>query len=63
MVDLPYVELFVFFDTLVDLSWCEALVGATLDYVGHFDHLLIAGQVANQRVYLVFVAGRSGNKK
>jgi hypothetical protein len=43
LIDLPNVELFVFFQALVNLTWLKALSSAYFSYFGKFNSLATPG--------------------
>lgn len=54
LINLPDVELFVLFHAFVNLCRCVALTRATLNNSRHFNHFILASQVPNQGIDLVF---------
>ena len=61
MVDLPNIQLFIFFHTFVYLSRSKSFVGASLNYCRHLDHFVLSSQISDQRIDLILGADRSIN--
>ena len=60
LVDKPDVELFVLFNTLVDLSGSVSFACALFHDICHLDGFRFTGKFANERIDLILVVHVSG---
>ena len=62
LINLPHVQFFVLFDTLVNLGRSETLGGATFHNSRHLHHLVFPSQITDKGIDLILGANRAAKK-